>query len=107
MTDKGPQSSNVNVMNLLQNSQYSQNIEAGREYWTCVHTLPGETKNQTNLHLEPHDYWIYYVNIDLRRQYGISVAKSGETSLAARSKEKRLYSQATRLFYKALALSRF
>jgi len=26
--------------------------------------------------LEPHDYWIYYVNIDLRHQYGISVAES-------------------------------
>ena len=82
------------------------------------HNLPGETKTQTNLHLEHHDYQIYYVNIDLRRQYGISVAKSGETSLGARSKEKRLYSRATRLLIlleirvsqnlvKALALSRF
>jgi len=26
--------------------------------------------------LEPHDYRIYYVNIDLRHQYGISVAES-------------------------------
>ena len=68
--------------------------------------------------MEHHDYRIYYVNIDLHRQYGISVAKSGETSLRARSKEKRLYSQATRLLIlleirvsqnlgKALALSRF
>ena len=24
--------------------------------------------------MEPHDYWIYHVNIDLRHQYGISVA---------------------------------
>ena len=110
MTGKGPQSSNVNVMNLLQNSQYSQNIFFFRKSirpsfaGACLqkntklyHNLPGETENQTNLHLEHHDYRIYYVNIDLRRQYGISVAKSSETSLAARSKEKRLYSQATRL----------
>ena len=26
--------------------------------------------------MEPHDYWIYYVNIDSRHQYGISVAES-------------------------------
>ena len=32
--------------------------------------------NQTNLLLEPHDYRIYYVNIDLHHQYGISVAES-------------------------------
>jgi len=25
--------------------------------------------------LEPHDYKIYYVNLDLRHQYGISVAE--------------------------------
>ena len=28
------------------------------------------------LYLEPHDYRVYYVNIDLRHQYGISVAES-------------------------------
>ena len=28
------------------------------------HNQPGETKNRTNLHLEPHDYRIYYINID-------------------------------------------
>ena len=47
------------------------------------------------LHLEPHDYKIYYVNIDLRRQYGISVAESQTFLLAKRpptamSEEKRL-----------------
>ena len=36
----------------------------------------GETYNWKKLHLEAHDYRIYYVNIDLRRQYGISVAES-------------------------------
>ena len=26
--------------------------------------------------MKPHDYWIYYVNIDLRLRYGISLAES-------------------------------
>ena len=43
---------------------------------TLYQNRPGETQNWTNLHLEPHDYGIYYENIDLRHQYGISVAKS-------------------------------
>ena len=39
------------------------------------HNQPEETKNWTNLHiLEPHDFRIY-VNIDLRRQYGIEEAR--------------------------------
>ena len=48
--------------------------------------------------MELHDYRIYYVNIDLCHQYGISVADvpPGETFLAARRYEKRLYSQAKR-----------
>ena len=37
----------------------------------------------TNLHLEPNDYRIYYVNIDLRHQYGISAAES-QTFLRAK-----------------------
>ena len=51
--------------------------------------------------MEPHDYRIYYVNIDLRHQYGMFVAESpdvppaSKTSSAARSEEKRLFSQAT------------
>ena len=39
------------------------------------HNQPGETQNQTNLHLKPHDCRIYYVNIDLRHWYDISVAE--------------------------------
>ena len=27
------------------------------------------------MYLEPYDYRIYYINIDLRHQYGISVAE--------------------------------
>ena len=42
---------------------------------TIYQNWPGRTKNWTNLYLEPHDYRIYYVNIDLRHQYGISVAE--------------------------------
>ena len=45
--------------------------------------------------MESHDYWIYYVNIDLRHHYGISVAESQTFHLAKRpsavmSEEKRL-----------------
>ena len=44
---------------------------------TTLHqNRPEDTQNWTNLYLEPHDYRIHYVNIDLRHQYGISVAKS-------------------------------
>ena len=35
------------------------------------------------MYLEPHDYGIYYVNIDLRHQYGISAA-SGFTAFSFR-----------------------
>ena len=47
------------------------------------------------MHLKPRDYRIYYVNIDLRHQYGISVAESQTFLLAKRpsaamSEEKRL-----------------
>ena len=43
---------------------------------TVLHqNRPQATQNWTNLYLEPHDYRIYYVNIELRHQYGISVAE--------------------------------
>ena len=51
---------------------------------TLYQNLPEETQTWTNLYLEPHDYRIYYVNIDLRHQYGISVAES-QTFLRAKS----------------------
>ena len=52
------------------------------------------------MYLEPHDYQIYYVNIDLRHEYGISAPQVAdvpprETSPVAESKEKRMFSQAT------------
>ena len=43
---------------------------------TLYQSRPENTKTWTNLYLEPHDYRIYYVNIDSRQQYGISVAES-------------------------------
>ena len=55
---------------------------------TLYQNRPEDTQNWTNLYLEPRDYWIYYVNIGLRHQYGISVAES------MKSGEKRMFSQA-------------
>ena len=49
---------------------------------------PEDTQNWTNLCLEPHDYRIYYVNSDLRHQYGISVAES-QTFLRAKRLQRR------------------
>ena len=46
-------------------------------------TIIGQEKqNQTNLHLETHEYQIYYVNIDSCHQYGISVAEAQTFLLA-------------------------
>ena len=50
---------------------------------TLYQNQPEDTKNWTNLCLEPHDYQFYYVNIDLRHQYGISAAES-QTFLRAK-----------------------
>ena len=41
------------------------------------------------MYLEPHDYWIYYVNIGLRHQYGISAAESKMFLLAKRPWRRR------------------
>ena len=55
---------------------------------TIYQNRPEDTKNWTNLYLEPHDYQIYYENIDLRHQYGISVAES-QTFLRAKRPQRR------------------
>ena len=56
---------------------------------TTLHqNRPEDTQNWTNLYLEPHDYRIYYVNIDLRHQYGISVTES-QTFLLAKCPQWR------------------
>ena len=56
---------------------------------TLYQNRPEDTQNWTNLYLEPHNYWIYYVNIGLRHQYGISVAKSQTFLLAKRPQQRR------------------
>ena len=43
---------------------------------TLYQNRPEDMQNWTNLYLEPHDCRIYYVNINLRHQYGISAAES-------------------------------
>ena len=40
------------------------------------------------MYLDPHDYWIYYVNIGSRHQYGISAAESQTFLLAKRPEER-------------------
>ena len=42
------------------------------------------------MYLEPHEYRIYYVNIDLRHQYVISTAESQTFLLAKRSQRRSL-----------------
>ena len=55
---------------------------------TLYQNRPEDTQNWTNLHLKPHDCRIYYVNINLRHQYGISVAES-QTFLRAKRPQRR------------------
>ena len=55
---------------------------------TLYQNQPEDAKNWTNLYLEPHDYWIYYVNIDLHHQYGISEAEL-QTFLHAKHPQRR------------------
>ena len=62
---------------------------------TLYQNRPEDTQNWTNLYLKPHDYWICYVNIGLRHQYGVADVPPRVTSPAAKSEEKRVFSQAT------------
>ena len=73
---------------------------------TLYQNRPEDTQNWTNLYLKPYDCRIYYVNINLRHQYGISVAES-QTFLRAkrpqrRRARRRMFSQATRKVYSHL-----
>ena len=57
---------------------------------------------------EPHDYRIYYVNIDLRHQYGISVAGS-QTFLRVKRPQRqgaRMFSQARNVTTRAFRTKR-
>ena len=49
---------------------------------------PEDTLNWTKIYLEPHDHRIYYVNIDLRHQYGIA-APELQTFLRAKRPQLR------------------
>ena len=49
---------------------------------------PEDTQNWTNLYLKPHDCQIYYVNINLRHQEGISATES-QTFFCAKSPQRQ------------------
>ena len=73
---------------LLQKNNLSFAEAPGQINTALYQNRPEDTQNQTNLYLEPHDYRIYYVNTDLRHQYGISVAES-QTFLFAKRPQRR------------------
>ena len=56
---------------------------------TIYQNRPEDTKNWTNLYLEPHDHQISYVNIDLRHQCGISAAESQTLILCAKRPQRQ------------------
>ena len=58
---------------------------------TTLHqNRPEDTQNWTNLYLEPHNYQIHYVNIDLHYQHGISVAESQTFLLTKRPQRQEM-----------------
>ena len=66
-------------------------VRSRTQNFTIIDQEKQKPDRKSNEFFEPHDYRIYCVNIDLRHQYRISVAEAvppGETSQAARSKEK-------------------
>ena len=96
----------------LTNSKYLWNIVfSRRSIWgfagapgqmnsTLQQNRPEDTQNWTNLYLEPHYCWIYYVNINLRHQYGnfcrwVADVPPRDTSPAVKREEKQMFSQAT------------
>ena len=50
------------------------------------------------MHLGPHDYWIYYANIDLRHQYGISATGLQTFLLVKRPQQQGASKTAVLLF---------
>ena len=60
----------------------------GQMNTTLCQNRPEKTQNWTNLYLKPHDCQIYYANINLRHQYGISAAES-QTFLRAKRPQRR------------------
>ena len=96
MTDKRPQRSNANTMNLPTvniHGIYSSLQEA--LFWVLLELACRRTQNftkndlekpkseQINLHLEPHNYGINYVNIDLSHHNEIAVS-NGQIPLLAK-----------------------
>ena len=69
----------VNIFGILSSLEEAFESSAGAcwQMNTTFHqNRPEDRQNWTKLYLEPDDYRIYYVNSDLRHQYGISVAES-------------------------------
>ena len=80
-------------------TSFSTSVACENIRFSSLFTVGDIKSVRTNLYLEPHDYRIYYVKIDLHHQYGISVrwvadVPLRETSPAAKSEEKRMFSQA-------------
>ena len=105
--DKRLQRSSVNAMNLQQNSQYVWNIVLSRtSIWVLLELIRRWTERFTKIDQEkrkieqiciwnPMTTGFIYVNIDLRHQYGISVAESqtfllAKRPLAVMSEEKQM-----------------
>ena len=59
-----------------------------QKYTKRYHNRPGK-QNWTNFYLEPLDYRINNVNIDLRRQFGISVAEANRNVPNGDEREER------------------
>ena len=89
--DKRPQRSNVNAKNLLQNSQYLGRIVFSRrsiKFWVLLELVGRWTQHFSKIDHKTHKigqiyiwnpmttgFTVYYLNIDLRHQYGISVVE--------------------------------
>ena len=78
-------------MNFLQYGQYLWNIVfSRRSVGVLLELVPRSTQHFTKIDQNKRkiDYRICYVNIDLRHQYGISVAES-QTFLRAKRPQRR------------------
>ena len=87
--DKRPQRSNVNAKNLLQNSQYLWRIVfSRRSSWVLLELVGRWTQHFSEIDHKMHKigqiyiwnpmttgFTVYYLSIDLRHQYGISVVE--------------------------------
>ena len=94
MTDKRPKATKVkckrdesiktvNTCGIYSSLVVAFEVRKWTQYLTKIDQ--DETLNQTNVHSEPHDYRIYYVNTDLRHEHQISVAESQTFLIARRS----------------------